>query len=139
MSGIPSIPSIRSCSDEELQRLREIHAEYQALERIALAGGPEADQAHQQMIQAISPGIVFHFRPNAKGSYNPYQIKEVVRERSADNTQRYFVHYIPLYEGASNSMYRRLVVGTAEGEEDGWLLPVVKTGYQGTRFIRASS
>ncbi len=136
---MPSVLRIVSCSDEEFARLSELHAGYLALERVALAGGPDAEEAHRTLLAAVPRGTVYHFRPNAKGQYNAYRIQMVTREKAADGAERYFVHYTPLYDEASAALYRRLLVGSAEGEEEGWLKPVKKPGYQGERFLKSSS
>ncbi len=133
------MPRIESCTDQEFIALTERHAQFQALEQLALSDGPESQSAHEQLIAVVPIGIVYHFRPNAKGGYNAYQIQKVSREKAVDGTERYFVHYTPLYEGASAVLYRRLLVGTVEGEESGWLLPVQKPGYQGKRFLSTTS
>lgn len=139
MSEANKVVHIESCTDQEFTVLTERHAHYQTLQGVALSGGPDSQSAHAQLIASVPIGIVHHFRPNAKGGYNAYQVQKVVREKAVDGTERYFVHYIPLYEGASAVLYRRLLVGTVEGEESGWLLPVQKPGYQGQRFISRAS
>ncbi len=80
------------------------------------------------MNEQVPTGIWKHFKGGE------YLVLGVRQDRAQSGKMCDFVYYVPLYDDASEAIYRRLVNGVEEGEEDGWLLPVDKETYKGPRF-----
>jgi hypothetical protein len=82
----------------------------------------------KESYEQVPSGIWKHFKG---GEYLVLGVRE---DRAQSGKMCDFVYYIPLYSDSKEFLYRRLLHGIEEGEEDGWLLPVDKETYKGPRF-----